>query len=113
MLPAVAEVVAVGELRAGRLEQPRQRDAGLLQALLGLLGVFGEALAADGELVEVVVMRPISFVLFVGRHCYALVWPGLLRSRHAAAWCRNVRQTLDDVPANFITPPDDNELHLV
>lgn len=58
------------------------------------------------------VLRPLSFLLFVIRQFYSDAWRMLLDMSQAPVWCRNVRDNLEDVGAEFCNPLDEYEMAL-
>lgn len=52
------------------------------------------------------VMKPISFALFILRHVYPALWIKLLKNASSVNWCRNVRDSLDDVSAQYFQAKD-------
>ena len=51
-------------------------------------------------------LSPLSFTLFIVRHCYPESWSRFIVTRHAPRWCQYVRDMLDPVDAAFISPLD-------
>lgn len=57
-------------------------------------------------------VRPLTFFLFVIRQCYPDSWIMLLEESGAPSWCRNVRESLPDVDAQYWGPLDEYEIVL-
>jgi hypothetical protein len=58
------------------------------------------------------VMNPISFILMILRQCYPDQWQPLCRTQYASAWCRNVRENIDQVDGTYWNNADELELVL-
>jgi hypothetical protein len=59
-----------------------------------------------------IILRPVSFVLFVLRQMFPDKWDQLCQSPKATVLCRNVRETLDPVNADYLRPRDHLEMYL-
>jgi hypothetical protein len=55
------------------------------------------------------IMNPISFALFVIRQRYPANWVRLLATRWGKTWCRNIREHLALVHANYWSPEDESD----
>jgi hypothetical protein len=58
------------------------------------------------------ILYPLSFVLFVLRQCYPAVWQTFWGYADADTLCRNVRESLADIPTEFWDPWDNCEMRL-
>jgi hypothetical protein len=59
------------------------------------------------------VMNPISFILMIVRQCYPDRWELLRRSQYASGWCRNVRESIDEVDNAYWNVGDQLEVALL
>jgi hypothetical protein len=59
------------------------------------------------------VMNPVSFILMVVRQCYPDCWDVLRGSQYANVWCRNVRESVDEVDGAFWNDGDKMEVALL
>lgn len=59
-----------------------------------------------------ILIKPLAFLLFVIRQCYPDKWLELLAERDAETWCRNVREGLDEVHADYWKAKDQLEMSL-
>jgi hypothetical protein len=58
------------------------------------------------------IMNPISFALFVVRQCYPQAWAHLLNLDNGPLWCRNVRDEIDAIHADYWKGRDELEVSL-
>jgi hypothetical protein len=59
-----------------------------------------------------ILLRPLAFLLFVIRQYYPDKWIELLRDDKAWIWCRDIRDNLDEVHANYWKELDKLEMSL-
>ena len=58
------------------------------------------------------VLNPVSFGLFIVRQRYPREWERLVLLEQSESWCRNVRETLDEIAEKFWGEADERELAL-
>ena len=58
------------------------------------------------------ILKPMSFLMFLLRQCYASEWTSLHKMKDAEVWCRNVEDSLDEVSDKYRNDLDEREMTL-